>query len=171
MSDRWVGRAQFLSSRLIQIKARWVRLETMRPSVVRLQPMIFIVDDDESVRDSLRLLLECAGFEVCVFGSCWEFLAADRIGEGDCLILDVHMTGMSGLDLLERMRGRGDRVPVILITGRLDMATRSRAQAAGALAVVEKPYKAGEILALVRRALGQENSPTASALFAQHRYC
>src|SRR5262249_50829898 len=70
-------------------------------------------------------------------------------------ILDVHMTGISGLDLLEWMHGRGDRVPVILITGRLDTATRSRAQAAGALAVVEKPYKAGEILPLVRRALGQ----------------
>jgi len=133
--------------------------------------MIFIVDDDESVRDSLRLLLECAGFEVRVFGSCREFLAAGRIGEGDCLILDVHMTGMNGLDLLEWMRGRGDRVAVILITGRLDAATRSRAQAAGALAVVEKPYKAGEILALVRRALGQENSPAASALFAEHHHC
>ena len=93
------------------------------------------------------------------------------LAAGDCLILDVHMTGMSGLDLLERMRGRGDRVPVILITGRLDAATRSRAQAAGALAVVEKPYKAGEILALVRHALGQGNSPTASALLAQHHYC
>src|SRR6516164_7845005 len=121
--------------------------------------MIFIVDDDESVRDSLRLLLECAGFEARVFGSCREFLAAGCIGEGDCLILDVHLTGMSGLDLLERMRGRGDRVPVILITGRLDTATRSRAQAAGALAVVEKPYKAGEILALVRHALGRGKAP------------
>ena len=128
--------------------------------------MIFIVDDDESVRDSLRLLLECAGFEVRVFGSCREFLAAGRIGEGDCLILDVHMTGMNGLDLLEWMRGRGDRVAVILITGRLDAATRSRAQAAGALAVVEKPYKAGEIFALVQHALGRRDSPTASALFA-----
>jgi len=47
--------------------------------------MLFIVDDDESVRDSLRLLLECAGFEVCVFGSCREFVAVGRIGEGDCL--------------------------------------------------------------------------------------
>jgi len=133
--------------------------------------MIFIVDDDESVRDSLRLLLECAGFEVRVFGSCGEFLAADRIGEGDCLILDVHMMGMSGLDLLERMRGRGDRVPVILITGRLDTAIQRRDQAAGALAVVEKPYKAGKILALVRHALGRGNNPTVSALFAQHHYC
>ena len=171
MSERWVGRDRLLSSRLIQIKARWVRLGTMGPSVVRLQPMIFIVDDDESVRDSLRLLLESAGFEVRVFGSCREFLAADRIGEGDCLILDVHMTGMSGLDLLERMRKEGDRVPVILITGHLDTATRSRAQAAGALAIVEKPYKAGEIFAFVRHALGCGNSPTASALFAQHHYC
>jgi len=145
-----VGRAQFLLIRLIQIKARWVRVGTIKPSIARFQPMIFIVDDDESVRDSLRLLFEWAGFEVRVFASCREFLAAGRIGEGDYLILDVHMTGMSGLDLLERIRGRGDRVPVILITGRLDTATRSRAQAAAALSVAEKPYKANEILALVR---------------------
>jgi FixJ family two-component response regulator len=123
--------------------------------------MIFIGDDDESVRDSLRLLFECASFEVRLFGSCREFLAAGRIGEGDCPILDVQMTRMSGLDLLERMRGRRDRLPAILITGRLDTATRSRAQATGALAVFEKPYKAGEILARVRHALGRGNSPTA----------
>src|SRR5215469_6569592 len=107
---------------MTQIKERWVRLGTMRPCVVRLQPMIFIVDDDESARDSLRLLLECAGFEARVFGSCREFLATGGIGEGDCLILDVHMTEMSGLDLLEGIHGRGNRVPVILITGRLDTA-------------------------------------------------
>jgi len=131
--------------------------------------MILIVDDDEGVRDSLRLLLECADFKVRVFGSCREFLAARRIGEGDCLILDVHMTGISGLDLLEWMHGRGDRVPVILITGRLDTATRSRAQAAGALAVVEKPYKAGRNPS--SRATCSRSGSTASALFAEHHHC
>src|SRR5215831_9644079 len=107
MSDRWVGRAQFLSSRLIQIKARWVRLGTMRPSVVRLQRMIFIVDDDESMRDSLQLLLECAGFEVRI----WLVPGIPRrrphrrrrLSDPRC-----SHEGMNGLDLLELMRGRGE---------------------------------------------------------------
>src|SRR6516164_3600557 len=104
--------------------------------------MIFIIDDDDGVRDSLRLLLECEGFEVREFASCRKFLATVRSGDGDCLILDLHMPEMGGIELLEGMRRRGDRLPVILITGRLDPKTRERARAAGALAVVEKPYKA-----------------------------
>jgi len=122
--------------------------------------MIFIIDDDDGVRDSLRLLLECEGFEVREFASCRKFLATVRSGDGDCLILDLHMPEMGGIELLEGMRRRGDRLPVILITERLDPKTRERARAAGALAVVEKPYKAAEILNLVRSASGQRHQPT-----------
>jgi two-component system response regulator FixJ len=112
--------------------------------------VIFILDDDDGVRDSLRLLLECEGFEVREFASAREFLDAGRC-DGDCLILDLHRPQMSGSELLEAMRRRGDMLPVILITGRLDGMVQERARAAGALAVVEKPYRAGEILNLVRR--------------------
>ena len=115
--------------------------------------MIFILNDDDGVRDSLRLLLECEGFEAREFASCREFLDACR-RNGDCLILDLHMPEMSGIDLPEAMRRRGDRLPVILITGHLDAMIRERARAAGALAVVEKPYKAVEILNLIRHASG-----------------
>jgi two-component system response regulator FixJ len=117
--------------------------------------MIFILNDDDGVRDSLRLLLECEGFEAREFASCGEFLDAGRRGDGDCLILDLHMPEMSGIELLERLRRRGETLPVILITGRFDGKIRERA---GALAVVEKPYKAAEILNLVRQALGQTKS-------------
>ena len=116
--------------------------------------MIFILDDDSGVRDSLRLLLECEGLETREFASCRAFLDADG-AEGDCLILDVHLPGLSGIELLETMRRRGDMLPVIVISGRIDAMTRNRARAAGALAVVEKPYQVEEVLDLVRRAMGQ----------------
>ena len=73
--------------------------------------MISIVDDDAAVRDSLRFLLECEGYETREFASAREFLPADRAADGDCLILDVHMPGMSGIELLETMRRQGDTRP------------------------------------------------------------
>ena len=115
--------------------------------------MIFIVDDDVGVLDSLRLLLECEGFDAREFASCEEFLNTGGADEGDCLILDVHIPGMSGIELLETIRRRGDMLPVIVITGRIDAMTTNRARAAGALAIVEKPYQPEELLCLVRRAL------------------
>jgi two-component system response regulator FixJ len=115
--------------------------------------MIFVVDDDGGARDSLRLLLECDGLEARKFASCEAFLNDGGAGEGDCLILDVHMPGMSGIELLETMRRRGDMLPVILISGRTDTTTRNRARTAGAFALLEKPYQAEEVLDLVRRAL------------------
>jgi two-component system, LuxR family, response regulator FixJ len=118
--------------------------------------MIFIVDDDAAVRDSLRLLLECEGFEAQEFGSGRQFLDVGRPGQpryGDCLILDVHMPGMSGLELLEMLRRCGDVLPAILITRRPDAASRERARPAGALAVVEKPHRPEKVVNLVRLAL------------------
>jgi two-component system response regulator FixJ len=116
--------------------------------------MIFIVDDDPGVRDSLRLLLECEGLEAREFASCREFLGADWAAEGNCLIVDVHMPGISGIELLETMRRDGAMLPVIVLSGRIDAAIRNRARAAGVLAVVEKPHQAHEVLNLVRIALG-----------------
>ena len=116
--------------------------------------MIFIVDDDPGVRDSLRLLLECEGLEAREFASCQEFLEADWAAEGNCLIVDVHMPGISGIELLEIMRRDSAMLPVIVVSGRIDAVTRNRARAAGVLAVVEKPHQAHEVLNLVRIALG-----------------
>ena len=117
--------------------------------------MIFIIDDDGGARDSLRLLLECDGFEAREFSSCEAFLDAGGAADGDCLILDVHMPGMSGVELLETMRRGDSTLPVIVISGRMDAAIRKRALAAGALAVVEKPYRATEVIDLVRLATGR----------------
>jgi two-component system, LuxR family, response regulator FixJ len=117
--------------------------------------MISIVDDDAAVRDSLRILLECEGYETREFASGREFLAAGGAGDGDCLILDVHMPGMSGIELLETMRRQGDMQPVIVISGLTDALTRKRAHAAGALAILDKPYHVEKVLQLVRAVAGR----------------
>jgi FixJ family two-component response regulator len=116
--------------------------------------MIFIVDDDAPTRDSLRLLLEAEGFEAHEFAAGRAFLDTMRPAEADCLILDLTMPGMNGFEVLAELRRRGDSLPVIIVTAHADSATRSRAAAGGALGVIEKPHRASELVALVRRALG-----------------
>ena len=116
--------------------------------------MIFIVDDDAATRDSLQLLLEAHGFETREFAAGRTFLDGERPADGDCLILDLTMPGMNGFEVLTELRRRGDSLPVISVTALANPATRSRAAAGGALGLVEKPHRASELLALVRRALG-----------------
>jgi FixJ family two-component response regulator len=116
--------------------------------------MIFIVDDDAATRDSLRLLLEAEGSEAREFADGRAFLDGERPADGDCLILDLTMPGMNGFEVLAELRRRGDTLPVIIVTAHADSATRSRAAVGGAIAVLEKPHRASELLALVRRALG-----------------
>jgi len=80
--------------------------------------MIILIDDDDATRDALRLLLECEGLlPVRDFASCEAFLAAEELAHPDCVILDIHMPGMTGLELLERLRARGANIPAILMTG------------------------------------------------------
>jgi FixJ family two-component response regulator len=114
--------------------------------------MIFIVDDDDATRDSLRLLVESEGFEARDFASGRRFLDTVVSVRGDCLILDINMPGMNGFDVLKELRQRGDMVPVIFVTAWPDPATRSRAGAVGAVALLEKPHGADEFLALLRQA-------------------
>jgi two-component system, LuxR family, response regulator FixJ len=115
--------------------------------------MIFIVDDDAPTRDSLRLLFEAEGLASYQFAGGRPFLDGARPADGDCLILDLNMPGISGFEVLAELRRRGDGLPVIIVTGHADASTRRRAVARGALAVLEKPHRACELLALVRRAL------------------
>lgn len=113
--------------------------------------MIFIVDDDAATRESLRLLLEAEGFAAQDFSTGPRFLETARPADGDCLILDINMPEMNGHEVLAELRRRGDPLPVIIVTARSDDATRARAIAAGATALLEKPYDAAELLAVVRR--------------------
>jgi FixJ family two-component response regulator len=112
--------------------------------------MIVLIEDDDATRDSLRLLLECEGLSVREFASCKDFLAAERAADPGCLILDIRMPGMTGLDLLEQVRARGATVPAILMTGSPSSSISRRAAAAGALALLEKPFQGSDLVELVR---------------------
>ena len=118
--------------------------------------LIFIVDDDDAVRDSLRLLLEAHGMAVEDFDSTADFAAAYRPHPRACLILDLHLPVVGGLDFLASRTSRDLKLPVILITGRGDAATRERALALGAVAFLEKPVDDRELLSEIDRALGAQ---------------
>ena len=114
---------------------------------------VFLVDDDEAVRDSLQTLLEAAGHRIRSFGSGSEFLTAMPVSEDGCLIIDVRMPGIGGLEVQERLRAEGIALPVIVITGHGDVPLAVRAMKAGAVDFVEKPFAEGAILAAIERAL------------------
>lgn len=114
---------------------------------------VYIVDDDEAVRDSMRLLLESSGFLARDFASADLFLRADSADMG-CLLLDLHMPGISGLELLRMIRARGVSRPVIVISGRRDPVLDAEVWAAGASALLSKPFDDQQLLDLIQRALG-----------------
>ncbi len=116
------------------------------------EALVFVVDDDPDVRDSLRSLLEAAGFAVKDFGSAKAFLAESG-STGGCLIADIRMPEMDGLELQEEIVRRGSGLPVVIITGHGDVPLAVRAMKAGAVDFIEKPFDDELLLASVRRAL------------------
>ena len=126
---------------------------------------IFVVDDDEAVRDSLGALLESAGFEVETFSSGADFL--DRLDpkRGGCIVLDVRMPGLSGLEIQEKLTEKRITLPVIIITGHGDVPIAVQAIKAGAMDFIEKPFGDDIILESVGRALerGRRNKRDASS--------
>lgn len=99
-----------------------------------------VVDDDESVRESLPDLLRAVGYSVRAFSSAEEFLASDCVGETRCLILDVVMSGMTGLELQKELTMRGLAIPIIFVTASADEAIRSRMLERGAVECLLKPF-------------------------------
>lgn len=112
---------------------------------------VHIVDDDEAIRDSLSALLEAAGFSVVAYPSAEAFLITATQGPG-CLVIDVRMPGMGGLELQEELVRRGRRIPVIVMTGHADVPLAVKAMKAGAVDFVEKPFEEKTIVASIRRA-------------------
>jgi FixJ family two-component response regulator len=110
---------------------------------------VYVVDDDEAVRDSAQVLLESYGIATQTFRGAEEFLAGRGHGEPACLILDIHMPGMGGLALLERLRAQGDPVPIIMVTGRSDAALRQRVERAGVTAMLDKPVEDEQLIGAV----------------------
>ncbi len=115
---------------------------------------VYIVDDDEAVRDSVFDLLQACGWYAQAFGSAEAFLASYRRGERDCLVLDLHMPGVSGATLEERLRAQGDDIAVIVISAYREDPLVSRARAAGAACVLTKPFDTPLLLAEVEAAVG-----------------
>lgn len=115
---------------------------------------IFVVDDDEAVRDSLKLLLEAHGMEVEAYASTETFVLAYRPRERECLILDQHLQGMkTGLEFLASQERASMRLPVILVTGRGDSSIKARALDAGVAAYLDKPIDAMRLIAAIDRAI------------------
>ncbi|MBS0207540.1 MAG: response regulator transcription factor [Planctomycetes bacterium] len=114
---------------------------------------VFVVDDDPAVLDSLRALLESAGWQVQTFVSAADFLTHYQPGQPGCLIVDVRMPGMSGLELLDHLREREIKLPTIVLTGHGDLRLGVDAIKAGAVNVLEKPIRPSEILSTIEEAL------------------
>jgi two-component system response regulator FixJ len=115
-------------------------------------PAVFVVDDNDGVRGSIRALLESAGHRVLDYPSAEKFLAGEII-QGGCLIADIRMPEMSGLDLQEEIVRRGLNLPVIIITGHGDVPLAVRAMKAGAVDFIEKPFDDETMLQSLKRAL------------------
>ncbi len=142
------------------------RLLSMRPAAERSQaphtgeaninperPVIFVIDDDSHIREGIRAVLEEEGRTVEDFATCEEFLEAYQPGGEACLVIDAYLPGMSGLDLLKRLRDRGDRLPAIMITGNSDVPMAVQAMKAGAMDFIEKPIGRDELVASIEHAV------------------
>jgi FixJ family two-component response regulator len=116
-------------------------------------PLISIVDDDESVREALCGLLRSVGFAVSAFASAEEFLASDQLGSAKCLVLDVRMPGMGGIELQRQLVASHCETPVILITAYEDDGVRAQALRGGAGAVLIKPFSEDALLNAIHSAL------------------
>jgi two-component system CheB/CheR fusion protein len=114
---------------------------------------IYIVDDDEAVRDALRALFEAYGFTVHDFASGTEFLRQYAPTMQGCVLLDVNLPGMDGIQVLKLLAASGSHPPVIIMTAKSDDQTNAHAMAAGAAAFVQKPFGSGQLMGLVQDAL------------------
>ncbi|MCH7709749.1 MAG: response regulator transcription factor [Myxococcales bacterium] len=119
---------------------------------------VFIVDDDASTRDSLRWLIESVGLSCETFASATEFLGVFDASRPGCLVLDVRMPGMSGLELQEELVARGAQLPAIMITGYADVPMAVRAMKAGVLEFIEKPFSEQVLLDRIHHAIKQDKA-------------
>lgn len=135
---------------------RWrilVVMESPQAGRATERSLIAVVDDDESVRESLPDLIQEFGFAARAFSSAEEFLASDSIGRIRCLVLDIGMPGMNGLNLQRVLNDRGLKIPIIFITAQKDDGLRARAFAQGAAGFLIKPFSDTALLEALNTAL------------------
>lgn len=118
--------------------------------------LVSVIDDDESVRESLPDLLRELGYEAQAFSSAEEFLSAGQIGRSKCLILDIAMPGMSGTDLFQELKRRRQDIPTIFITGQRDRIIRPRVIEQGAVDCLFKPFSDTALQGALKAALGKK---------------
>ena len=123
-----------------------------------LKPIVFIVDDDPSVRRSTERLIRSSGLNVQTFTSAREFLNDPRYEGPACLVLDVHMPGLSGIDLQRELTQAGIQIPIIFITGQGDIPMTVCAMKAGAMEFLTKPFRSRSLLDAVQAALERDRS-------------
>ena len=127
---------------------------------------VFVVDDDEGVRNSLRFLLRSVGLQTQTLASATEFLDTYKPSQAGCLVLDVRMPGMSGLELQQQLNLRGAVIPVIFITGHGDIPMAVEAMQQGAFDFLQKPFRDQDLIERIQRAL--ERDARARAALDQH---
>ena len=122
------------------------------------ESVVFVVDDDESVRNALKRLLTSVGLAVEVFDSAHAFLAGRRTDVPGCLVLDVDLPGLSGLDLQEALASTGAPLPIVFLTGYGDIPMSVRAMKAGAVEFLTKPFREGDLVGAIREAIERDRS-------------
>jgi len=135
--------------------------------MLQVTPIVFVVDDDVSVRESLELLIRCEGWQPEIFASAQEFLDCPRVFVPNCLVLDVSLPGLTGLDLQRLIAGERTDMPIIFITGHGDVPMTVQAMKAGAVEFLTKPFNDDVLLTAIRAAL--EGSRAALSLKAEMR--
>jgi FixJ family two-component response regulator len=122
--------------------------------------MISIVDDDESIRNAVKALIRSMGYATATFASAEEFLQSGRLHDTACIITDVQMPGMSGIDLQDHLTTNGHSVPVIFVTAFPDESIRERAMEAGACGFLSKPFREESLIECLDQALERHKSGT-----------
>src|ERR1700730_11861518 len=131
------------------------------PPVKERSPIVFIVDDDEAVRNSLRLLLKAVGLAASALSCAREFLETYKPVQPGCLVLDVRMPGMSGLELQQLLNLQGAVIPGIFITGHGDIPMAVEAMQAGAFDFLQKPFRDQQLIDCIQRALEKDRASRA----------
>jgi two-component system response regulator FixJ len=134
----------------------------MRGNSNNTRPTIFVVDDDSAVRDALKLLLRSVGHAVETYGSAQEFLDAYSEDRPGCLVLDIRMPGMSGLELQQRLNEKHSILPIIFITGHGDVPMAVEAMQAGAVDFIQKPFRDQDLIDRINQALEKDSSNRAA---------
>lgn len=121
-------------------------------------PVVFVIDDDASVRASIRGLLQSVGLRSETFGSPQEFLSSKRQDGPNCLVLDVRLPGVNGLDFQRQLVDAGVQIPIIFITGHADIPMTVRAMKSGAVEFLTKPFRDQDLLDAINQALDQDRA-------------